>query len=98
MNNHTWHKIDTEGMVLSEELPDVLPESGERILIFNAGNVRYWCDRGIFLGYLWRGDNFRDHNDNGMYLSWQPLYDEEVRHWNPAYWMPLPEPPEEFVP
>ena len=81
-----WRKIEYQKGGNATELP----VSGEWILIYNEADDR------IVAGYLWRGDNPRDHNPDGSYLAWLPI--EELylpRKWNPTHWMPWPQRPEE---
>ena len=64
-----------------------IPESGEPVFVYNE------AEETICRGYLWRGDNWRDHNKDGLVFSWQPYDDDNITYWNPTHWQPFPKPP-----
>ena len=86
-----WRKIIYQNrQYVKGEITGELPESGEKIILYNKPEDE------VMLGYLWRGNNPRDHNPEGKFFFWCPV-DELYSpvYWNPTHWMPWPQRPEE---
>lgn len=86
-----WRKIKSQNKWIAEGgITEELPESGEMVILYNEAEDK------VVLGYLWRGDNPKDHNPKGRFFFWCPT-DELYTpvYWNPTHWMPWPQRPEE---
>lgn len=86
-----WRKIEyPHNTFVVGDIDAELPKSGNFCILYNK------AEDEVVLGYLWRGDNFRDHNANGKLFCWMPA--EELfspNRWDPTHWMPWPQRPEE---
>lgn len=82
MNDRGWIKINGDGT------SDISPGNMDDVLVYDA------YSKEVIACYLWRSDDMRYFDSDGIYWSWIPHREAYRDHFKPTHWMRWPDAPE----